>query len=124
MTSLDLPRTTGLRGLTRVAWLFLVTRITRQFAYGALSVVLILYLTGLGLSASQSGLLLTLILAGDIVVSFYLTTRADRLGRRRILVIGAGLMAAAGVVFAVTGSLPLLMIAGTLGVISPSGSEV
>ena len=34
--------------------------------------------------------------------SLYLTTRADRFGRRRMLVIGAALMAAAGVAFAFT----------------------
>jgi predicted MFS family arabinose efflux permease len=87
-------------------------------------VVLVLYLTQRGLTTSQSGLLLTCILAGDILVSLFLTTRADRLGRRRMLVIGAGLMVAAGVVFAVTGNFWLLIVAGTIGVISPSGGEV
>src|SRR5258708_9684299 len=75
-------------------WLFL-TRFTRLFAYGALSVVLVLYLTSVGLSESQTGLLLTLTLAGDTVVSLLLTTRADRVGRRRMLIIGAILMAGA-----------------------------
>src|SRR2546422_6425142 len=50
-------------------------------------------------------MLLTLTLAGDIVVSLYLTTRADRIGRRRMLIIGAALMAAAGVAFASTSNL-------------------
>ena len=40
----------ALRNLTRDGWLLFLTRITRMFAYGALSVVLVLYLTGLGLS--------------------------------------------------------------------------
>src|SRR6266545_3646835 len=50
-------------------------------------------------------MLLTVTLAGDTVVSLYLTTRADRLGRRRMLIIGALLMAAAGLTFANTRSL-------------------
>jgi MFS family permease len=54
----------------------------------------------------------------------YLTTQADRIGRRRMLTIGALLMAAAGLVFATTHNLTLLMLAGTIGVISPSGNEV
>jgi MFS family permease len=68
--------------------------------------------------------LLTLTLAGDTFVSLWLTTRADRIGRRRVLRIGALLMAAAGLAFASTGNLMLLIIAGTIGVISPSGNEV
>jgi len=96
----------------------------RLFAYGALSVILVLYLTSLGLSESQTGMLLTLTLAGDTAVSLLLTTRADRIGRRRMLVIGAILMAGAGLAFAFTGNFLLLTIAGTIGVISPSGNEV
>ena len=101
-----------------------LTRTVRLFAYGALSVVLVVYLTTTGLNAAQVGTLLTLTLAGDTAVSLVLTTRADRLGRRRMLVVGAILMAAAGIAFAATRNFLLLTIAGTIGVISPSGNEV
>ena len=114
----------ALKRLTRDAWLLFATRFTRLFAYGSLSVVLVFYLIGLGLSASQTGLLLTLTLAGDTVVSLFLTTRADRIGRRRMLIVGAVLMAGAGIAFASTRNLWLLLLAGTIGVISPSGHEV
>ena len=110
--------------LTRDAWLLFVTRFIRLLAYGALSVVLVFYLVGLGLSEAQTGLLLTSTLIGDTVVSLLLTTRADRIGRRRMLVVGATLMTAAGLVFASTGNWWLLILAGTIGVISPSGGEV
>src|SRR5215471_1031318 len=110
--------------LTKNVQLLFLTRVIRLFGYGALSVVLVLYLSSAGLSDSRIGLLLTLILVGDIAVSLFLTTRADRFGRRRSLVIGSILMAGAGIVFAATSSLPLLAIAGTIGVISPSGNEV
>ena len=113
-----------LQALTRDGWLLFATRVIRLFAYGALSVVLVFYLVGLGLSQSRTGLLLTSTLVGDTIVSLALTTRADRMGRRRILVAGAALMAAAGTVFAVTGNWWLLLAAGTVGVISPSGHEV
>jgi MFS family permease len=121
--------TTGLlsgvfKGLTRDGYLLFLTRFIRLFAYGSLSVVLVFYLIGLGLNASQTGLLLTLTLIGDTVISLYLTTRADRIGRRRMLIVGAALMAAAGFAFAGTRNLLLLIIAGTIGVISPSGNEV
>jgi MFS family permease len=104
--------------------LLFATRFVRLFAYGGLSVVLVFYLVGLGLSESDTGLLLTATLLGDTLVSLYLTTRADRIGRRRMLMIGAALMAAAGVAFAFTRQMWLLVVAGTIGVISPSGQEV
>jgi len=115
---------TALETLSRDGWLLFITRFTRLFAYGSLSVILIFYLTGIGLTEVQAGLVLTLTLVGDVVVSLYLTTRADRIGRRRMLIIGSILMAAAGLAFALTSNLLFLVIAGTVGVISPSGNEV
>ena len=103
--------------------LIFATRITRLFAYGFLSVFLALYLTGLGLNSTETGVLLTLALLGDTGISLWLTTRADRVGRRRMLIAGAILMLVAGVVFAITRNYALLLIAATIGVISPSGSE-
>jgi MFS family permease len=113
-----------LQQLTGDAWLLFTTRFVRLFAYGALSVVLVFYLVGLGLTEAQTGLLLTSTLVGDTLVSLFLTTRADRAGRRRMLVVGAVLMAAAGLVFAFTSEWWLLLVAATIGVISPSGHEV
>jgi MFS family permease len=113
-----------LRTLSRDGWLLFVTRFARLFAYGSLSVILVFYLVGLGLSEAQVGLVLTLTLVGDVIVSLYLTTRADRVGRRRMLIVGSILMAAAGLAFASTSNLIFLVIAGTIGVISPSGNEV
>jgi MFS family permease len=113
-----------LRTLSRDGWLLFVTRFARLFAYGSLSVILVFYLIGLGLTETQAGLVLTLTLVGDVIVSLYLTTRADRIGRRRMLIVGSVLMAAAGLAFACTSNLLFLVIAGTIGVISPSGNEV
>jgi MFS family permease len=114
----------ALQHLTCDGWLLFATRFVRLFAYGSLSVVLVFYLISIGLSEPQTGMLLTLTLVGDTVVSLFLTTRADRIGRRRMLIVGAVLMVAAGLVFASTRSLWLLVLAGTIGVISPSGNEV
>ena len=114
----------ALRALPRDAVVLFLTRFLRLFAYGALSVILVFYLVSLGLTESQVGLLLTLTLAGDIVISLLLTTRADQMGRRRTLIVGAVLMAGAGIAFASTHNLLFLLIAGTIGVISPSGHEV
>src|SRR6516165_7640243 len=110
--------------LTIDGWLLFTTRCARLFAYGLLSVVLMFYLTAVGLSEGESGLLLTLTLVGDIGISLWLTTTADRLGRRRMLMVGGLLMIFAAVLFAVTDNFWLLLLAATVGVISPSGNEV
>src|ERR1700741_3775124 len=107
------------RVLTRDGYLLFLTRFIRLFAYGSLSVVLVFYLVGIGLSEKQTGALLTLTLAGDTVISPLPTTQADRLGRRTMLVVGGALMIAAGLVFAVTRSFWVLLVAGIIGVVSP-----
>jgi hypothetical protein len=60
-----------------------VTHGVRLFAYGFLAFVLVLYPPEVGLTEAQVGVLLTLILLGDTAVSLWITTAADRLGRRR-----------------------------------------
>ena len=104
--------------------LLFTTRVVRLFAYGALSVVLVLHLTAAGLDETRIGLLLSLTLLGDTALSLAVTTRADRIGRRRMLVLGAALMVLAGAAFASTSSFWLLLLAATVGVMSPSGNEV
>jgi predicted MFS family arabinose efflux permease len=113
-----------LRDLTPDGRLLFATRSIRLFAYGGLSVVLVFYLVSIGLTESDVGLLLTATLLGDTFISLYLTTQADRIGRRRMLIVGAVLMAAAGLAFGVTTRFWLLLLAGTIGVVSPSGQEV
>jgi MFS family permease len=99
-------------------------RFSRMFAYGFLSVALALYLAQVGLGEQKIGLLLSLTLLGDAVISLWITTTADRMGRRRMLLLGAALMVLAGVVFVVTKNFALLLVAAIVGVISPSGNEI
>jgi MFS family permease len=104
--------------------LLFATRIVRMFSYGLLAVILVLYLSTAGLTDPEIGLLLTLTLLGDTLISLWITTRADRIGRKRMLLIGAALMVFAGILFALTRNFYLLLFAATIGVISPSGNEV
>lgn len=124
MSILDLPEAQALTTLSHDGRLFFATRIIRLFAYGLLSVVLVLYLTQLGLDEAYVGLLLSFTLAGDAVISLWITTHADRIGRKRMLIVGAGLMVFAGVIFGVTDQFLLLTLAAIIGTISPSGNEV
>ena len=100
-------------------YLLFAQRFARLFAYGASTLILALYLSSLGTSDARIGLFMTLTLLGDVVISFCLTLVADGLGRRRILVLGAGLMSASGVVFALSGNYWVLVAASIFGVISP-----
>src|SRR5262249_34708251 len=88
--------------LTADVRLLFTTRILRMFAYGLLSVILALYLSEVGLSTRQIGALLTLTLVGDTAISLWMTTSADRIGRRKMLIAGAILMVLASVAFALT----------------------
>ena len=110
--------------MSRDITLLFSTRIIRLFCYGFLSVVLALYLAEAGLTEAQIGLLFTLTLVGDALISLWLTTSADRIGRRRTLILGALLMAAAGIAFVLTQNIILLIFAAIVGVISPSGNEI
>src|SRR5215475_14493990 len=121
---LQLPETQALQSLTRDGRLLFSTRAIRLFAFGLVSVILAVYLGLVGFSESQVGILLSLTLAGDAAISLWITTRADRLGRRRMLTVGGGLMILAGVVFALSGNFLLLTLAAIIGTISPSGNEV
>ena len=91
----------------------------RLFAYGFLAIVLALYLAQIGLNDQQIGALLSGTLVGDAIISLWLTRVADRLGRRRMLLIGAGLMILAGVVFALTSNILLLAVAAIIGTHQP-----
>lgn len=111
-------------GGTRNVRLLFAARMVRMFAYGLLGVVLVLYLVERGLNEAAVGLLLTCTFLGDAAISLWLSTRADRWGRRRTLLIGAALMAGGGVLMASTGNFWWLLLAATIGVISPGGNEV
>ena len=99
-------------------------RLVRLFAYGFLAVALFLYLNARGFDDATIGLLLSLTLLGDAGISLWLTTQADRFGRKRTLIIGALLMTFAGILFAFTDNFFVLAFAAIVGVISPSGNEI
>ena len=99
--------------------LLCLQRFVRLFAYGGATLILVAFFTELSISKTKSGLFMTLTLVGDTMISFLLTLFADRLGRRAILALGAGLMAASGVVFALAGNYWILLLAAVVGVISP-----
>jgi MFS family permease len=96
-----------------------LTRLVRLLAYGGTSLILVLYLTCLGISEERIGIFMTLTLLGDVVISLGLTVVADAVGRRRMLAFGSLLMAGSGVIFATRREYWVLVAASVLGVVSP-----
>ena len=99
--------------------LLCMQRFVRLFAYGGSTLILVSYLSELGISYSKTGLFMTLTLIGDVLISFCLTLVADGLGRKTILALGAALMAGSGVIFGLSGNYWVLLAAAIFGVISP-----
>src|SRR5512139_983872 len=100
----------GTQIMNRDVRILFSTRIIRLFCYGFLSVILALYLAETGLTEQQIGLVFTFTLVGDAGISLWLTTSADRFGRKRALMLGALLMGGAGVAFLLTQNIIILMI--------------
>lgn len=111
-------------GLPRDGVLAFATRILRMFNYGAIAPVFFLYCLEIGISEVQTGVLLTGILVGDLFITLWLSTRAERIGRKRVLVVASLLKVLAGAVFATTSNFYGLLVAGIVGVISTSGGEI
>ncbi len=115
-TELGLP---ALFSSPRDIHLLCLQRFVRLFAYGSSTLVLVQFLSSLGISDARIGLFMTLTLLGDVVISFFLTIFADGLGRKNVLAAGSLLMAASGIVFAVADGYWVLVAAAVFGVISP-----
>jgi len=113
-----------------LAWLapdgrkILVARALRTFAYGYLAVILGAYLDSLGLDAFRIGLVFTGAIAGSAAMTVVWSLLADRVGRRRTVVVMAGLMALGGLVFALSDGFWLLLLGAVTGTISVTSSEV
>lgn len=110
---------------SRDIYLILLSRFLRMFAYGGAALVLGIFLwAGLGYRGTTIGTFLTFTLLGDAAISYMLTLNADKIGRRRVLMIGSVLMVVAGGVFAVSRNYYVLLFAAILGVISPGAHEM
>jgi MFS family permease len=108
----------------RDAWLVILSRTCRMFAFGATSLIIALFFSSVKFSDFQIGLFMTLTLLGDVLLSLFLTLIADRVGRRRILLAGALFMVVSGAVFALSENFWILLVAAVVGVVSAGGGDV
>ena len=110
--------------LSRDGRRLLAARVTRSFGYGFLAVALGSYLGDLGYGGVEVGLVLTVALAAAAFSSIVVGLRGDAWGRRRVLMVYAALMAAAGVILLAGDSLPFILAAVAVGTVSPTGGDI
>lgn len=109
---------------TRDAAVLLWSRGVRAFADGFVSVLLPIYLLGLGFDGLQIGAVATSTLVGSAALTLLVGLIAHRFRARPLLGSAALLMAATGVAFAiVTGFWPLLIVA-FVGTLNPASGDV
>jgi MFS family permease len=114
---------TSLNSVGRDAYIIITLRSLRMFTAGIPSLILALFFASLKFPDSRIGVFMTFTLLGDVMLSLLLTLVADKLGRRRILLMGSIMMAGSGVVFALSESFWILLIAAVFGIISVTGAD-
>jgi MFS family permease len=104
--------------LTPDALRILAVQALRAFVYGLGSVLIGVSLAREGLSAFAAGVVLAALLAGVALVSLLLARYGDVVGRRNAYSLLLIAMGVAGTVFALTDSVPWLVVAALTGTIS------
>ncbi|KAI0020838.1 MFS general substrate transporter [Xylariomycetidae sp. FL0641] len=107
----------------RNAYLIILARTCRMFAYGTNALILAIFFSALGVSDHQIGIFMTLTLVGDVVLGTFLSLVADRVGRRRVLLGGSLLMVLSGTIFALFENFWILLLGAVVGVISITGGD-
>jgi MFS family permease len=93
----------------------------RSLAQAYLVIIVPLYLAGLGFSAEQLGIVFTAAAVSSALLTAGVGILSDRFGRKTFLILISLLMAAGGLVFALSGDFVVLVIAGALGTIGRGG---
>jgi len=95
----------------------------RAFLYGFSSILIGASLAATGLSDAAVGAVFTAMLAGMALSSIAVGRWGDAFGRRRTYVVLLVVMGVAGAVFALTGSVPLLIVVSLTGTLSTDPNE-
>jgi MFS family permease len=102
----------------------IMTRALRGFADGLVSILLPSYLTALGLSATQIGIILFGTLFGSALVTLWAGFAAHRFGCRPLLLGASVLMFATGLLFAYLRTFWALFVVAFVGTLNPSAGDV
>jgi MFS family permease len=106
------------------ARVLLVTRATRAFGDGFVSILLPLHLAGLGFNNLQIGTVATATLLGSAALTLVVGLVAYRVGRRALLLRASALMIATGLGFALLHEFWPLVVVAFVGTINPSAGDV
>jgi MFS family permease len=109
--------------LSKDGKLILAARTVRTFAYGFLSVVLAIYLKLIGFDDIFIGLILTFTLVNSVIFTLIASFYADRIGRRKMLIVYAALMSISGTLFFASNNYIALITAAFIGTINVTGTE-
>jgi MFS family permease len=102
----------------------MAARAVRDFGDGFVAVLLPVYLTALGFSAVEVGVMATVALLGSSLLTLAVGAIGGRHDQRRLLIAAAGLMAATGIAFALVHDFALLLLIASVGTINPSSGSV
>jgi MFS family permease len=100
-----------------------VAKTARTFCYGFLGIVLPVYLTALGMSATGVGFTITLTLAGSAVLTWAIRRPAERWGPRAPLLALAALSATAALLLLGSAWVPLVVLAAVIGNVAVGTGE-
>ncbi len=109
--------------LDRNGWRLMAAKAFRGYAFGLNAVALGLYLAALQLPAETIGFILAAALAGTLALTAIIGIWGDRIGRRRLLVIGSALMLLSAVIPWVGANPVLLALIGLSGMVAVTSSE-
>ena len=104
-----------------VPWLY-ATRATRSFSQALLVIAVPLYVAAAGYSTAQVGYLLSIALAGSTGMTLLVGFLSDRYGRKRMLIIIAGLAAIGSAAYALTTQFWILALMAALASIRGGGA--
>jgi MFS family permease len=98
-------------------------RALRDFGDGFVAILLPVYLTALGLSAFDVGLVATLALLGSALLTLGVGFLGARHDVRTLLVAASALMIATGIAYAAASDYAVLLVVAFVGTINPSGGS-
>ena len=100
-----------------------LARAIRDFGDGFIAILLPVYLTALGLSAFEVGLVATLALLGSAILTLGIGLLGGGSDHRMLLMAASVLMAATGLAYAAASDYAILLLVAFVGTINPSGGS-
>jgi len=107
----------------RAARNIFLARAIRDFGDGFVAILLPVYLTALGLSAFEVGVVATLALLGSAILTLGIGLLGGSRDHRVLLLAASALMAATGLAYAAASDYAILLFVAFVGTINPSGGS-